>query len=82
MNVSVSTNSKKVSDKVLNIAFVTCLSSTHKEDHLGTDGLKKSTAQLKPDLHMPEVLLWGKDSDREVRVYFCSILQALQMCIA
>lgn len=71
VTVSVSTNSKKkVPDKALNIALVTCLSSTHRENHLGTDGFTKSTEQLKPDLSTPAVLLCGKDSDREIRVLF------------
>lgn len=77
---SVSTNSKKKApDKVLNVALVTCLSSIHRENHLGTDGFTKSTQTR---LSTPAVLLCGKDFDREIRVYFSSISQALQLCIA
>lgn len=68
---SVSANSKKkVPDKVLNVALVTCLTSIHRENHLGTDGFTKSTEQLKPDLHTPVVLLCGKDFDREMSLFF------------
>lgn len=83
VTASVSTNSKKkVPDNVLNVALVSCLSSPHRENHPGTDGLRKPTAQLKPDLRMPTVLLCAKDFDKEIRVNFSSILQALQLCIA